>query len=234
MSTLFDQSFKNVDLSRLDPNKPVFFCDVDGVINHLNYIEKWIGEGAPSDLDFIFKSRDKWAIEKIEIKDPDKQFAPDAATEVKLNRLASLPESDPKYKTIHLGWNKELAERVSNLSKKANFIWLTTWKSEAIRLLNPLWDIDSVGYLEWNTNSDLGATLKWHTVTQFFEDINYAQMDKPAWVWVEDDYIANRVALELSDKPDESPHLIIRPNSVWGIDKREIHLIEQFVAENTI
>lgn len=229
-----------ISLDSIDVSKPLFFCDVDGAINHLNQYPTWVGSGSPSQLDYIFMSSDKWKVQRMEVEDPARQFKADEEAEVSFNKAAELPEIKNRYRKISLQWSNELVQRIAALSRQTNFIWLTTWKSEASRLLDPLWNIDSLGYLDWNIRSDLGSVLKWSTLSDFLESMKACHQKLPAWIWVDDDEIVVKAGAELQHNrrydniSDSFSPLIVRTNKLWGLDRREIFKIEDFVYQQLL
>jgi len=128
-------------------------------------------------------------------------------------------------RSVDISWNSHSTEKLSELSQQedVDFIWLTTWRHEAPNKLDKLFNIHSVGYLEWNDHkgSDVGkldALLK-------AESINSSQK----FVWIDDTATTEQAENKLVSLGLK--HVTYTPHSAEGITPTDIQQIQQFFKE---
>lgn len=229
----------NWESASINPNLPIWFCDVDGVLNGMPFEQRWVGpENFKPEFDFEILNPKYW--ETFEIEPDLEHFFPlDNKVTVSFNKNAYLESFPPKYQNLTIRYSSELMERIAALvhAGKVNFVWLTTWQSEAIRLLNPMFGLpEDTPFLNWNHTSDLGQVRKGWALADYYEKLE----NKPKFVWVDDVATENFVNSGLTSTGmypigDTFPHmdgvesLIIQTDGHWGISRAEIDLIENFL-----
>lgn len=225
----------------IDPHLPIWFCDVDGVLNGMPFEQRWVGpENFKPEFDFEILNPKYWEVFEIE-PDHENFFPLDNKVTVSFNQnmYLYLDSFTPKYKNLTIRYSSELVERIAALvnAGKVNFVWLTTWQSEAIRLLNPIFGLpENTPFLNWNHMSDLGQGRKGLALADLYEQLE----SKPKFVWVDDVATENFVNSGLTETGmypigETFPHmegvesLIIQTDAHWGISRKEIEVIENFL-----
>ena len=222
-----------VTLPNLD--KPIFFCDVDGVLNALPFERTWTGtEKIHGVYDPALWDSKNWRVDRVE-PDIKKSFALDQEPVVLLNKNHHYDASEPKFSELQLRYSSTLIKRIRRLitEDKIAFVWLTSWKTEAVRLLNTEFGFpETTPFLDWATWSDLGQARKGWALLEFLESLD----QKVPWVWVDDVATENYVARRYHDDRLDAnfgPRLIIQTDPMWGINRNEMSRIEKFVHKHS-
>ena len=135
-----------------------------------------------------------------------------------------------------INWSKELARKLMDAKSKYGFdwLWLTIWKSNTVKYVDPLMGIKSDGYIDWDADSG----IDWRTPTDVIDDIRdtrkYAILlsklkDNPMpFIWIDDS------ATRKYNKADfvgvlDVPHIIIRPAVDFGMLKDDLDTMLNFL-----
>lgn len=211
--------------------KPILFCDFDGVINQFPY--RWEKETDGShDKEIEHAGSTNYGFFHDDFDD-DRFFRADEFVML------------PTYKgTFAISWSSEMVERLRNLilEDKVDFVWLTTWREEAVSLLNPLLGFPQhVNYLYWTRKmSDYSHAGKGHAVMDYFSSYPEQAGRKMVWIddvatrnycnWREGDGFMENKKAEHVGFPDSK--LILLTDEYYGISRAEMKAIESFVSED--
>lgn len=165
--------------------KPLLVFDFDGVFNPLNHYLEWVGEGKPTELDYIFQTTGKWKVSFTEVSN-ETHFAPDRTEKVEF-----------EGKPVHISWSTELIAEVNNIiaSEVADVMWLSTWRDKTGTVLNPTLGVNlSVdawvppthrsGNRYFTDSYDYHQRGKWFALQDFFALMPTAE--KPPVAWFDD------------------------------------------------
>lgn len=210
---------------------PTVFCDFDGVLNAMPFEEVWIGEGVIDTIAMI--TRSNWRIEARQ-PDPKKHFVWDR-----------VEEGSTGGKTYTLRFSTELIEKFKELieSKRINFVWLTTWNADAVKVLNPLLGFPAdTPYLPWfKAREEMGHGQggKFRAIRDFF--LESGDEGKHPFIWIDDvatDVYVDRTPEGYKVKPwysfkeeHDVDSLILQPEHLYGINRNQWARIEKFVAK---
>lgn len=216
--------------------KPVLFCDFDGVINQFPFKYARETDGSHNVV-LEYNGQTSYGFLREEF-DNEKFF--EHTNFVMLETYKG---------TFPISYSSEMVERLRNLilSDKVEFIWLTTWRDEAVRLLNPMFDFpDNLTFLHWQSRmSDYNHAGKSHAVMDYFEEDPTRLGRKMVWLddvatrdfktW--DDktgFIENKRAemtgYNSSVKVFPENKLIMLTDEFFGISKAGMSAIENFVS----
>jgi hypothetical protein len=143
-------------------------------------------------------------------------------------RLNNCIFRNQKPRSVDVFWNSQSVQQISELSHRqdVDFVWLTTWKHEAVNHLNSLFNIDAKGYLDWVINEQDNR----------FEDVKlrdllHIEEVKPSqkFVWIDDAAITDDAEKQLQIK--QFIFKTVKPHNVDGITFNDIHEIENFLRE---
>lgn len=157
--------------------KPVILYDFDGVINPLNFIREWIGEGEPSQLDYILRDPSSWRMRREPVDSID-YFGND--------REATVMET-ASGKDFHIQWSSELVGAINSLISEdtARHVMLTTWEEDSVSKLNPLMGLNISEYI--SSTSSTGHRF-------YLNSYDHYQAGKRIALqgWLEDEYGQNK------------------------------------------
>lgn len=209
--------------------KPVLFCDFDGVINQFPYTYMRETDGSHV-LAVEYGGHTNYGFLKSfyneELFFPSDEFF----------------LLDTVKGTFPINYSNEMVDRLRKLivEDKVEFIWLTTWRDEAVRLLNPLFGFpEHVGFLPWQQKmSDYNHAGKGHAAMDYFED-NPSFRDR-GMIWLDDvatrrletwhedsGFVENEAAERLGFPKDK---LIMLTDESFGITRAGMDAIEEFVG----
>lgn len=208
--------------------KPIIFCDFDGVINQFPY--RWVKESDGShDKEVEYGGHTNYGFFHKDFND-EKFFRADEFTMM------------PTHKgTFALSYSSEMVDRLRKLivDDLVHFVWLTTWRAEAVSLLNPLFNFpEHVNYLEWsNKMSDHNHAFKGYAIFDYFDEHPDERERKIVWLddvatrgyanWREGEGFGS-ASLEAADNlPDN--RLVLLTDGLYGISRAEMNMIEEFV-----
>lgn len=208
--------------------KPILFCDFDGVINQFPY--RWEKETDGShDKEIEHGGRTSYGFFYDDFND-EKFFRADEFAMVSTSKGA-----------FPISYSSEIAERIKRLivDDVVHFVWLTTWRDEAVSLLNPLLGLpEHVNYLHWTQKmSDYNHAGKGHAIMNYFGQ-NPEQAER-SMVWIDDVATRNYYNWRESNGfvnnnkdnhvgfPDSK--LILLTDEYYGISRAEMQAIEAFV-----
>lgn len=243
--------------------KPYLFCDVDGVLNALMYYKIWVGPELPPDTpwwDPMMTDRKNWGVERYK-EDLKKEFLIDreACTTLpaKQNGWGDITEE----KKLILHWSSEVINTLRDLinSGKVDFYWLTTWRDDAVNLLNPLFDFpESTPFLQWQNRgmSDYNQSGKGSAIYDLFRDKEVWEDNKPyptrrlltdeeaaevrkPFIWLDDVATSGSVNFPPSQyrrqnhiqKTFKTKNLTIKTKPRSGINRKELAAIIRFAEE---
>lgn len=209
--------------------KPVIFCDVDGVVNQFPYRYERETDGSHDVaveyggmMNYGF--RRAWFDESVHFRDTD--F-------VMVDTVKGL---------FPIVYSSEMVERLRLLifSDAVEFVWLSTWREEAVRLLNPLFGFpSSVGFLPWlDRRGDSSQNGKLNAVVDFF--VQRPEFVDRKMVWLDDvatkgfetwvsgvGFVTPKV--DLSDYGVNVDGLIVKTDEFFGLSREELTAVEGFV-----
>lgn len=209
--------------------KPVLFCDFDGVINQFPYRYERDTDGS-HDVAIEYGGMMNYGFRR-EWFDDSKFFEP-----TDFVMLDTIKDIFPIF------YSSEMVERIRNLilEDKVKFVWLTTWREEAVRLLNPLFGFpEGVTFIPWMQKlSDYNHAGKAHAVMNYFEEDLSRRDGKMVWLddvatkgfetWSDSEGFFDSKATVRFGFPDDS--LVMVTNEFFGITRSGMSTIENFVS----
>ena len=212
-----------------DATVPTWFCDFDGVINAMPYERVWVGaEGRISEFDMYDPTN--W---KVVTHQPDesKHFGWD-----------NVVEAETGGRTFTLRFSSELVDNIRALitSGAINFVWLTSWNEDSMRVLNPLLGLpEDTPYLPWYQHrSDYEHMGKFSALKELLKEI--APSARKPFIWTDDVITKHFAPTDFEGRKNYVEYnfsqrlkvdsLIIQTNPLFGIDRREWALIEDFLG----
>ena len=139
----------------------------------------------------------------------------------------------PDWGRIRVRWNGMLAARLYGLADRCDVSWLSTWQpftSELYRLLD--WSPAKVKTIEWyDPDSRRGIwTGKLDHVLDTIRTGNETSDLRPI-VWVDDEECDWKAEQRIRELEPRMRVLMVRPDSRIGLNRRQMDLIERFVAD---
>lgn len=209
--------------------KPLMFVDFDGVINQFPY--RWEKESDGShQREVTHGGYTNYGFFHNDF-DGEKFFHPD--------EFVMLPTSKG---TFAISYSSEMVSRLRSLvvNDTVEFVWLSTWREEAVSLLNPMFGFpEHVNYLYWQTKmSDYGHAGKGHALIDYFA--NYPEKMERRTVWIDD--VATRNYFNWREgegfiKNNQADHvglpeskLILLTDEIYGLSRAELDAVEAFVS----
>jgi hypothetical protein len=208
---------------------PTVFCDFDGVLNVMPYDRVWVGDDEKNGAwnSYGIWDKNNWKVVEV-APDPKKHFVWD--------NIVDMPSENG---TFTLRVSTELATRLGDLIRSGaiQFVWLTTWREEAVKLLNPLLGFpEDTPYLPWaRRRSDYTHIGKFTALREFMEAI--APEERQPFIWIDDvathDFINNakkhtRSTFDFKKKLGVSS-LILETDPLYGISRSEMKRIDSFL-----
>jgi len=225
----------------LDRELPIIFVDIDGVINAIPYERQWIG---PVDSTDVLELRDpkNWQWVRVEgSSEVDYELSEEFTVEIDPahdspdHRFGGITPSPEEYREVTITYSPEMVNELRGFRERgdAQIVYLTWWRSEALRVLEPRLQLGAVGYLDWSSNSSLGHLRKIHAIADLYEELQL----RNRFIVCDDE--ALRKVTPASKLWDESlPHgnelnsierLFIEPDPRWGINRAHIESMKKFL-----
>lgn len=208
--------------------KPILFCDFDGVINQFPY--RWAKETDGS------HNREIVHAGQVNYGFFDKDF--DNKKFFTADEFAMLATHKG---TFAISYSGEMIERLRKLivDDLVHFVWLTTWRNEAVSLLNPMFGFPrNVNYLEWdNKMSDHNHVFKGFAIMDYFDA--HPEQSERKMVWLDDvvtKYSANWEEYKGFVEPLDSErfklpknNLVLYTDEKYGLSRAQMEAVELFV-----
>lgn len=150
-----------------------------------------------------------------------------------------------KWETIEvtsypITYSPELVSHLNRISEKAEIVWLTTWKEEAVNDFAP-----AVGLNDFRLIDPTGATDPWGTAASFKGNpenrwwklngvLEHITSTGAPFVWIDDELrspMRNYVKQVASSF--NVPNLLFVPYETMGIDSEHINRIDEFIESVT-
>lgn len=209
----------------VDGTKPLIFLDFDGVVNALNRFPEWVGEGKPTELDYIFKDPKKWVPGEVPV--PETEFY--APTNSKVVEFHG--------REYHIQWSDELVAEFNDIIEDGSvqLLWLTTWREYTDALLNDLLGL-KVPEGSWMDFPQRGGGFsgKAEAIGELYQILN----PKPPFVWLDDvethafsNYWEGEISeanAYLTDKLGAEA-LVIETLGTYGISREEVAAVRKFL-----
>jgi len=248
---------RNIDqeLVALDETKPIIFLDIDGVVNPIRRQRKWVGPDslAGGQWDPELYKASNWKLEEL-THDPELHYPVSRKLTVDIDRWFDLGEHmiewnlsqwpEKRYKTLTINLMDEMLDELRELVEKFGFqvVYLTYWRSEALRLLEPELRLGATAYLDWNTRSDRGHRLKIDALQDFYErtdirtpfvildDESTAGLKSDADLWYSNPRYADRNPEKAAQVKELNtiPKLVFQQAPEWGIERAHLEEIRKF------
>jgi len=244
------------EIENFDENKPIIFMDVDGVINALPFDREWVGPEIPPETglyDPIYYDPNNWKTVRIE-HNPELHYPISKELTVDFDRMLDYPkeytdnldeqQAEKRYKKLRINLMEEMLAELREIVEEYDLqvIYLTYWRSEALRLLEPELQLGATAYLDWRTNSDLGHKMKIHAIHALYEETNirtpFIVLDDESTAGLHDDSVLWQVNPIFADKYPERtlqfgelnkiPKLIFQQDARWGIERAHLAKIREF------
>lgn len=226
-----------------DENKRFLFLDIDGVLNPLNFERVWVGKNNGGVYDPLFDSHKNWALEEIPI-DPSLAYVPtkryefmtDAWAEFDPEMQESLSKNEKlagkRFRKIRAHVSEELISSLNELVKKHELevVYLTYWRSEALRLLEPELQTGAKSFLDWNTGSDLGVMMKVHALADFIAEGNI----KRPYAFLDDEANrpfarqGSRLFRHTDSEAEAVPRLLMNVEPASGLTRANMKTLDEF------
>lgn len=233
-----------------DRNLPFLFIDIDGVINPVPYEKEWVGAEDSANDPLSISASDNWAWRKIK-GDPTLHYPITRELTVELDKWAGnrpISETGDKggfsykrYMSLVISLADEMLEELRELIKlhKVQVVYLTYWRSEAIRLLEGELQLGAIGYLDWF--ADFGDhALKISALADFYRENDlrnpFVVIDDEAlkglntatelWYFRKNATEAENLAV---DRLNEVARLYLQPDPRWGIDRGQVQQLRGFL-----
>lgn len=202
---------------QLDPAKPVAFFDYDGVFNPLNFEDRWVGEGVPSTLDYVFRDPKKWELVELPVS-ASTHYPPDRED-----------EADHEGRTYAVRWSSELVDAVNTLvsSSGMQVVWLTTWRQD-VETLVPMMGLE-VGtvWLPWRSNGSGVQTVgKAQALMEFLEVLKETHGQEMRYIWVDDQETSGFLPPGHLQLPYRG--VILQPQSQYGLSRTQVDTIRKY------
>jgi hypothetical protein len=240
----------NHELVEFDPTLPFLFIDIDGVVNPVPYEREWTGaEDFGKDPLAVYNPKN-WRWNKIQ-SDPKLHYEITREITVELDKWAgerplnenpaNRKDGFKRYRSLIIslmdGMLEELREIIQ--SHKVQVVYLTYWRSEAIRLLESELQLGAIGYLDWS--ADYGDhALKIAALSNFYRDndlsVPFVVIDDEAlkgirtstqlWYPKRDSTEAENLAIE---RLNDISRLYLEPDPRWGIDRGQLQQLRSFL-----
>lgn len=243
----------------LDENRPIIFLDIDGVVNPRPYERVWVGPDRPlvgGLWDPGYNDRKNWELKVLE-QDQKLHYPITRKIDVDYDLWADYPQAwiesllnqeEPKkrYKGLQLNIMDEMLDELRGLvdTHNAQVVYLTFWRSEALRLLESELRLGGISFLDWNTNSDRGHRLKIDSLCYLYEETNirtpFVVLDDESTVGLTHDGIKlwypnprdeekNPERFAMMNELNGIPKLILQQDSRWGIERAHIQQVRSFL-----
>lgn len=240
-----------------DESKRILFLDIDGVLNPLPWVRHWIGTEEYMDWwDPRMSEPENWEFEELKA-DPKKHFPITGEKQYLIDRWADLPKDhvdlmiggeyeEKRFKKIGISIADKMLSEIRKLTKDFDLqvIYLTYWKSEALRLLEPDVNLGPNAYLNWQISSR-GMMMKMSALHELYSETSlrrpFAFLDDEATHGYVDkklfhvnDYRAkeNPEHVKEIEELNNIPMKLFHVDKYWGITKAHIRSLRKFYTDN--
>jgi len=254
-------SIKNIDRQSVpfDENKSILFLDIDGVLNPLPWERRWVGpDDVTSWWDPALNDPNNWVWDEVPI-DPKKHFEVTRTFEYRNDMWAHLDDGyqkyltetkgeEKRYKLVKVGVADEMLDGIRQLVSDFDLqiIYLTYWKDDALRNLEPDVNLGANAYLDWFAESSRGIAMKINALHEFTQESGFRQ----PYAFLDDEATENVVGIKkffhvneyLAKRDPEHKKLIRELNEIprkffhvdkhYGISRHELSELRKFYSEN--
>jgi len=136
-----------------------------------------------------------------------------------------------------VNWSAELVMKMNAAKSDFGFtwLWLTTWKSNAVNYVDPKVGTRSDGFIDWDADGGMDSRTPSDVVSDTRDSRKYAALlahlaNNPApFVWIDDS------ATLKYNKDDfvgdlDVPHLVITPDAKFGMLRHDLDAMVSFFA----
>lgn len=141
-------------------------------------------------------------------------------------RRSTLPADGNRY---NVNYSAELVRKLNGLKADYGFtwLWLTTWVHHSMTAINPFLDMHGDDYVRWDPDTGVTRLNVSEVRNARKYDALKANYDGEPFIWVDDE------ATVLFNKDDfDVPHLVLTPNSLYGLTKGDLTLMNDFLAKH--
>lgn len=119
-------------------------------------------------------------------------------------------------------WHEHIVDFFRNTP--AEVWWLTGWRSDAVTLLDPLWNCESSGWVDWNKEAFSATEVeKKNALRELLKN------DDSPFIWIDDIAIFS-ITDDLEDDVFRSERcLLIIPEQGVGLTQSHVKLMEEFI-----
>jgi hypothetical protein len=249
------------ELAEFDATKPTIFIDVDGVINPIRRQREWIG---PKNVyggywDPAYSDPANWVWYDL-VPDPELHYPVSRRLTVDFDRWLDQPQSyiedylmkqmpTERYQTLQINLMDEMLDELRAVIEQHDLqvVYLTYWRSEALRLLEPELRLGATTYLDWFTGSGRGHRLKIDALRELYEEADIRTpfiilddestegLNHDSKLWLQDhEYVKQYPKQAAQAKALNSiPKLIFQQDAKWGIERAHVEKIRKFAESLT-
>jgi hypothetical protein len=142
-----------------------------------------------------------------------------------------------EVRSYPINYSPDLIEHLNRLSEKADIIWLTTWRSEAVKYFAPAVGLNEFKFLNhkgmedpWGTTSSFSGSPenRWWKMNAVMHHID--TIGTP-FVWIDDELRSSTKRYVRGIAEDcNIPNLMFIPFDTLGIDREHIERIDEFIT----
>lgn len=122
--------------------------------------------------------------------------------------------------SFELNWSGELVRKLRALN--TDWLWLTSWKADAPKFLDPRLDVVSDGWLDW----EYSAASGWNHALKFNALLVDQDANPRPFVWLDDEATG---AFDADAFLTPVPHLVLRPSELVGLTMGDLLEVIDFV-----
>lgn len=239
----------NHELVEFDRARPFLFIDIDGVVNPVPYEREWTGaEDSGNDPLAVYNPKN-WRWNKLE-NNPLLHYPITREISVELDKWAgerplhenpeARKDSFRRYKSLIISLMDPMLEELREIieSHGVQVVYLTYWRSEAIRLLESELKLGAIGYLDWAADSG-HHSLKISALADFYREYElrnpFAVIDDEALKGFRHDTKLWNATLSSSleewrtmEELNSIPRIYLEPDARWGIDRSQLERLRGF------
>ena len=139
-------------------------------------------------------------------------------------------------KDYSVNWSAELVKKLNDAKDKYGFTWLwhTTWKSNAVKHVDPKLGTNSDGFIDWDADGGIPKDAPSDDVDDIRDSRKYAAMlayvsANPApFVWIDDSATLKYNSDDFVGVLDV-PHLVITPDAKFGMLRHDLDAMLAFL-----
>lgn len=251
----------NKESEPFDETKRILFLDIDGVLNPFPWQRRWIGPESKSMgmWDPELNNPKNWTFDEL-IPNSKTHYVTNRTLDYENDRFADynedyiasiekIPEMAAKrFRKIRVRVSDEMLDDLRSLVSDFDLqvVYLTYWKSEALRNLEPDIQLGATSYLDWFSQSDRGMIMKVHALQDFYEETGilrpFAFLDDEATrgftpkqkLWHINEWVAKKDPTHIKKIGDlnKIPKKLVHVQDTWGISRKEIKELRQLFTNN--